>query len=164
LDFDSIFEAHWTRIYTIIFLIVGDHAEAEDLALETFVRLHQRPPRAKTNIPGWLFRVATNLSLNALRTQKRRRQYEEQAGKVILKAKATTNPSVYVENAEEIQRVRQVLIRMKKRSAKILLLRHADFSYAEIAESIGVSPASVGSLLARAEREFERRYKALEGN
>ena len=55
-----------------------------------------------------------------------------------------------------------VLAKMKKRPAKILILRHSGFSYAEIAEAIGIASSSVGTLLARAEREFERRWKAME--
>jgi DNA-directed RNA polymerase specialized sigma24 family protein len=53
---------------------------------------------------------------------------------------------------------------MKPRSAKTLVLRYSGLSYAEIANAIGVSPNSVGTLLARAEREFEQQYRALEGS
>jgi RNA polymerase sigma-70 factor (ECF subfamily) len=47
---------------------------------------------------------------------------------------------------------------MKPRSAQLLILRHSGLSYAEIASAIEVSPNSVGTLLARAEREFEEQY------
>jgi hypothetical protein len=33
-DFEAVFQAHWSRVYAVIFRLVGDHAEAEDLALE----------------------------------------------------------------------------------------------------------------------------------
>jgi DNA-directed RNA polymerase specialized sigma24 family protein len=42
-------------------------------------------------------------------------------------------------------------------------LRHQGFTYAEVAESIGVSPGSVGTILARAEAEFRRRYLERQG-
>jgi RNA polymerase sigma-70 factor (ECF subfamily) len=57
--------------------------------------------------------------------------------------------------------VRLVLAQMKPRSAQLLVLRHSGFSYAEIAAALGVAPGSVGVLLARAEKEFEERYKRL---
>jgi RNA polymerase sigma-70 factor (ECF subfamily) len=163
LAFEGVFQAHWPRVYAVIYRIVGDPAEAEDLALETFLRLHQRPPRDRTNLPGWLYRVATNLGLNALRARKRREQYETEAGVITLEGQPPANPGMAAEQAEERRRVRQVLSRMKKRSAKILILRHSGFSYAEVAGVVGVSPNSVGTLLARAEREFERRYRESEG-
>jgi DNA-directed RNA polymerase specialized sigma24 family protein len=58
--------------------------------------------------------------------------------------------------------VRKVLSQMKARSAKILVLRYSGLSYAEIAAAVKVSPKSVGTLLNRAERDFEKRFRALE--
>ena len=161
MDFETCFQESWGRVYGVIYRIVGDHAEAEDLALETFLRYYQRPPRVKTNVPGWLFRVATNLGLNALRARKRRTQYETRAGNLNLEKSQPGNPEAEVEKSEEQQRVRQVLARMKPRFAKILVLRYAGCSYAEVAAGAGISKASVGKLLARAERDFKKRYQAL---
>jgi RNA polymerase sigma-70 factor (ECF subfamily) len=157
-DFEALFQTHWPGIYALVYRLVGDPAEAEDLALETFLRLFQRPPRDQTNLAGWLYRVATRLGLNALRARRRRVQYETQAGQDRLADSATTSPATLVEQAEERRRVRQVLARMKKRSAQILMLRYSGMTYAQVAAALGLNPNSVGTLLARAEREFERRY------
>jgi RNA polymerase sigma-70 factor (ECF subfamily) len=162
--FEAIFQEHWERVYAVIFRLVGDRDEAEDLALETFWRLHQQPPRRRDNLAGWLYRVATNLGLNALRARKRRRQYEEQAGALSFESASPVNPAMEVERAERRARVRRALAQMKPRSAKTLILRYSGLSYAEVAAAIGVSPNSVGTLLTRAEREFEQRYRALEGS
>jgi RNA polymerase sigma-70 factor (ECF subfamily) len=163
VNFESVFQEQWDRIYTVIYRIVGDSAQAEDLALETFMRLYQRPPRTRVNIQGWLYRVATNLGLNHIRSRKRREQYEVEAGKISLKSAPSENPDVAVERAEERQRVRKTLAQIKPRSAKILVLRYSGLSYAEVAEAVGVSSKSVGTLIARAEKEFEQRYRASEG-
>jgi RNA polymerase sigma factor (sigma-70 family) len=163
-EFQDLFHEHWSRVYAVIFRIVGDAAEAEDLALETFLRLHQHPPREGLNLTGWLYRVGTNLALNQLRSRKRREQYEMEAGRITLESSQAKNPARQVEQNEERLKVRQVLSTMKKQSAKILVLRHSDFSYGEIAAVTGLSPNSIGKLLARAEQEFEQRYLAMEGN
>ncbi len=160
-EFDQVFQDHWSRVYSVVFRIVGDPAEAEDLALETFMRLHQRPPQDRANLSGWLYRVATNLVLNTLRSQERRGNHETKAGLLVLERAISEDPSITHERAEVCRRVRQVLSKMKKRSAKILILRHSGFSYAEIAGIVGVSSSSVGTLLARAEREFEKHYRVL---
>ena len=168
VDFESLFQEHWPRVYGVVYRIIGDRVEAEDLALEAFLKLHRKingvgnVDSLKTS--GWLYRVATNLGLNALRARKRRKQYELEAGKISLEASASENPAVVFEKSEERHRVRQILSQMKPRSAKILVLKHSGLSYAEIAVTIKVSPNSVGKLLSRAEKDFEVRYRALEGS
>lgn len=129
--------------------------------METFWKMYQRPPRDRNNLPGWLYRVATNLGLNALRSQKRRQHYEEQVGRSDLQDDKTINPAEELEHAEQRQQVRQVLATMKPRSAQLLLLRHAGLSYAEVAAAMKIKPSSIGKLLARAEEEFERLYRQM---
>jgi RNA polymerase sigma-70 factor (ECF subfamily) len=51
---------------------------------------------------------------------------------------------------------------MRPRAAQVLVLRHSGLSYAEIAAAMNVAVGSVGTLLARAEKAFERHYRALE--
>jgi RNA polymerase sigma-70 factor (ECF subfamily) len=49
---------------------------------------------------------------------------------------------------------------MPPREAQLLVLHHAGLTYKEIAAALEVAPGSVGTLLARAEAEFERRWQA----
>jgi RNA polymerase sigma-70 factor (ECF subfamily) len=158
-SFDQLFQAHWERVYAVVFRIVGDPAEAEDLALEAFWKLYRAA--WVDNPTGWLYRVATNLALNALRDGDRRADYERKAGKIRLQASGV-NPADEAERAEQRAQVRQVLGEMKPRAAKILVLRYSGLSYKQIAAAVRVSPNSVGTLLSRAEETFERRYRALE--
>jgi RNA polymerase sigma-70 factor (ECF subfamily) len=159
---EEAFEEHWPSVCETLYYLVGDWGEAQDLALEAFWRLHTRPPGDLTNLGGWLRRVATNLGLNALRARRRRERYEEAAGVLRLQRAAASDPADEVERREDRERVRHVLSRMKHRQAQLLILRCADHTYAEIADILGVAPGSVGTMLARAERDFERRYRALE--
>jgi RNA polymerase sigma-70 factor (ECF subfamily) len=160
-DFEAIFLEHWPRVYGVLLRLVGDHAEAEDLALETFWRLHNRPPQQPStlNEGGWLYRVATNLGLNAIRAWKRRERYELEAGRWDAEANADADPEGAAAQAEERRRVRLVLRDMDQRQSRLLILRHSGLSYRELAAALGVSVNSIGTLLARAEREFERRYR-----
>ncbi len=163
--FEAIFHEHWPRVYGVLFRIVGDSAEAEDLTLEAFLRLYRRAPLLITdgNPSGWLYRVATNLGLNALRANERRGFYEEQAGKFTLENNAAPDPSSEVERAEDRQRVREVLRQMKQRNARLLVLRYSGLSYAEVAAALNIAPGSVGTMLSRAEKKFEELYRNLEG-
>jgi RNA polymerase sigma-70 factor (ECF subfamily) len=102
--------------------------------------------------------VAANKALNALRARKRRQGYEGQAAVLALESEAPGDPEAVVEQIQERQRVRAALGVIKPRAAQILILRHSGMTYAEIAAALQISPASVGTLLARAEMEFERAY------
>jgi RNA polymerase sigma-70 factor (ECF subfamily) len=161
--FEALFEQHWERLCRVLYSILGDWDEAEDLALETFVRLHRHPPAERERLGGWLYRVATNQALNALRARRRRQRYEQEAGHLALESHPPEDPATILEQDQERQRARLALGMIKPRSAQMLILRHSGLSYAEIAGAVGVSPASVGALLARAQAEFEQAYSRATG-
>jgi len=162
--FEALFREHWAQVYRVLHRLVGDPAEAEDLALETFLRLYRHYPLAVERdfkLGGWLHRVATNLGLQSLRSFKRRERYELAAGKGALAEAPETRPTVLPAQAEERRLVRTVLSGMEERQAQLLVLRYSGLAYKEIADALGLSPTSIGPLLLRAEREFEKRYRAL---
>ena len=56
---------------------------------------------------------------------------------------------------------RAALAQMDSRQSQLLVLRYSGMAYKEIASALNLSPSSIGPLLLRAEREFEKRYRAL---
>ena len=162
-EFESLFMEQWPRIYRLLCRLVGDPAEAEDLALETFMRLYQRHPTPESgfNLGGWLHRVATNLGLQSIRSFKRREHYEMTAGKDALEGKPENRPAEIHAQEEEHRLARQALAQMNERQARLLVLRYSGLAYKEIARELSLSPTSIGPLLLRAEREFEKRFRAL---
>jgi RNA polymerase sigma-70 factor (ECF subfamily) len=163
VDFDTVFENHWSRVYNVIFRLVGDPDEAQDLALETFWQYYQSNPASRENLSGWLYRVAVNKGLNALRARKRRSQYEREAGSRDIKEQQRSDPEQETIMSEERELVRKVLDKMKPRSAKLLVLRYSGLAYAALADALQVNPASVGKMLARAQDEFQLLYNQVEG-
>ncbi|HEY6071902.1 MAG TPA: sigma factor-like helix-turn-helix DNA-binding protein, partial [Anaerolineales bacterium] len=107
-----------------------------------------------------LHKVALNLGLHSIRSFRRRERYEMQAGRGALEQAPEQRPAEILAQKEERRLARRVLSEMKEGQARLLLLRHSGMAYREIAEVLGLSPASIGPLLLRAEREFERRYRA----
>ncbi len=164
-SFEEAFLKHWASIYRLLVRLVGDPAEAEDLALETFFRLYQRPPQMgdSLNLGGWLWRVATNLGLHSIRSDRRRGQYELSAGKDALDEAFNLRPDEIASAAEEKRLARRALAQMQDRPARLLILRYSGMAYKDIAAELGLSASSIGPLLLRAEREFERRYRILSG-
>ena len=164
-QFEALFLEHWPHVFRFLLRLVGDHAEAEDLALETFMRLYQSPPGAghELKMGGWLHRVAANLGLNAIRGWKRREHYELEAGRVETFDHPELNPIEELVAREEHRRVRLILSEMNPRQAQLLVMRHSGMAYREVAAALGLSATSIGPLLARAEADFERRYRASSG-
>jgi RNA polymerase sigma-70 factor (ECF subfamily) len=165
--FEALFMEHWAHVYRVLYRLVGDPAEAEDLALETFLRLYRSypfPPAPEKgfNMGGWLHRVATNLGLHSIRGFKRRERYELAAGKDPFAEAPEARPAEILAQKEERRLVRLTLARMNQRQAQLLVLRYSGMAYKDIAQELDLSPASIGPLLLRAEREFEKRYREME--
>jgi RNA polymerase sigma-70 factor (ECF subfamily) len=167
-EFDDLFKTHYEGVYRLLYRIVGTREEAEDLAQETFLRLHRaahlwdrqrRTDDRPHNLRGWLYRVASNLAYNALRSEvRRRRRQEETAGQATVMTRREDDPAELVVRTDERQAVRRALANLSQQQAQLLLLRHAGLSYRELAEALGVATGSVGTLLARAENAFEKSY------
>jgi len=169
-DFDltRVFLSEYPRIARHILFMTGDRALAEDIAQESFGRLMQYAAEGGTleNPGGWLRKVATNLAINDVRGSTRRAERERKAADapaLRLVADDTSRvrplPDPVGPDLDAILDVRAILQRIEPRERAVLLLRHSGFAYAEIAESIGVRPSSVGTLIARAQRRFRELYE-----
>lgn len=158
-DFERVFRAEYAGVSRLISRVVHDHARAQELAAEVFWRLSNTAKAQRENTAGWLYRTATRLALDELRKQLRREKYERLVG---LGRPPRTPEELYLRHEEE-RRVRSVLAKLQARDSELLLLRSQDFSYEEIARSLDLNPASVGTLVRRAEeafrKEYVRRYK-----
>jgi RNA polymerase sigma-70 factor (ECF subfamily) len=153
--FDNLFVRHYAVVYRVVYGLTGTREAAEDAAQETFLALYRRPPAPDQPLRPWLCRVALNTARNALRAERRDTLRVERAA---LDVVAAGEPSEAVERAEERDRVRAALATLPQRQARLLLLRHAGLSYAEVAAALDLAPGSVGTLLARAERAFAEAY------
>ncbi len=163
--FDALFLTHYQPIFRLLLRIAGTREEAEDLAQETFLRLHRSPElwkgwqqeRSSHNVRAWLCRVATNLAYNALRSEQRRQRRNDVALAEALSASADgPDPVSAAERAAERTAVRAVLAKLPERQAQLLLMRHAGLSYRELSEALNIAPGSVGTMLARAAAAVEQ--------
>jgi len=162
---ESIFRLQYPRLVSLLARITGDRGRAEELASEVFCKLASRPAlfRPESNLDGWLYRTAVNLGLDALRMEGRRRRNEQAAGAEVARNSSAGDPLADMLRWEQRTRVQEVLAALRPVSARLLVLRHAGFSYGELADALAIKPSSVGTLLARAAAEFEKRYRALHG-
>jgi RNA polymerase sigma-70 factor (ECF subfamily) len=178
-EFEALFKTHYQEIYRLLYRITGTREEAEDLAQETFLRLHRAPGVSnrqgrpvehahsgshaageRSNIRAWLYRVASNLAFNHLRGEGRRRQRQEAvARQTEVRDGGIGDPAETALRFEEQSRVRRALSALPQRQAQLLLLRYAGLSYRELAAAMDIAFGSVGTMLARAGAAFERSYQ-----
>ena len=155
--FEQLFLRHYAQVYRVLYHLLDNRQEAEDLVQETFLTLFRQPPlpRAEVPLPAWLCRVALNRGYNVLRSDRR----EHARLPRLVEPEGGVDPQVESQRREDRRRVRAILAELPERQSSLLLLRYAGLSYAEIATVLEVAPGSVGTLLARAERAFISAYE-----
>ena len=151
-QFATQFDAEYRRLFRYLDRLSGDPDVAADLAQETLVRLYQRgslPDRPA----AWLLTVGMNLFRNTHAMHKRRTRLltRERASGVHSDAQASSDAQT---DPAERRRVRAALNSLPTRDAQLLLLRAEGYSYSDIAEVMQLNESSVGTLLARAKRNF----------
>jgi RNA polymerase sigma-70 factor (ECF subfamily) len=155
--FVEVFRENFRNLYRYLDRLSGDAQLAADLAQEAFVRLHQRgfmpnEPRA------WLVTVAMNLYRNARTAHTRRRRlltvFRNDAGPA-----AAAAPDAQTLQDELRRKVRSTIDQMPERERQLLLLRAEGYSYRDIAAALELNEASIGTLLARAKRQFRDLYE-----
>jgi RNA polymerase sigma factor (sigma-70 family) len=159
--FEELFLAHYSKIVAILQRMLGDHGRAEDLASETFLKLYRQPlaSDSESNVPGWLYRTATNLGIDAMRAATRRSRFEQAAAQEQSGNRKAENGFDQALLSQRQARVRAVLADLRPLQAQLLLLRASGHSYKELAAALGIETGSVGTLLVRAEKAFEQRYR-----
>lgn len=133
--------------------------DTEDVVQDVFLSLfrHVQLGRPRTNLRGWLFRVAHNLALkHRLRT--RRRELTEvmdvseasgPPGAGAAHLASTFNPEQQMANDQRRQRLLAVFRALPERDRRCLSLRAEGLRYREIADALGISLGAVAKSLAR---------------
>jgi RNA polymerase sigma-70 factor (ECF subfamily) len=159
------------RVPLVSFLhrMVRDQALAEDLAQEVFLRVYKARDRYQPDarFTTWLYRIATNLALNAIRDRKDKVSETvggESDGEPALERFVDPEPTV---EQRLIERDRERLIRQAVESlpenqrVAVILHKYQEVDYRQIAGVLSVSESAVKSLLFRAYETLRLRLAPL---
>ena len=162
--FEGLFREHYPRLVKTLLRLVGNSGQAEELAADAFCRLHQHRSQheSEENLPGWLYRTAVNLGLDALRANSRRSRREAVAHREATN-EAPANPLYELLAEEQRERVRSAILQLKPIQGQVLLMGSSGFTCKEIAAVLGVRPDSLYVLISRAKAQFEKEYVSLYG-
>jgi RNA polymerase sigma-70 factor (ECF subfamily) len=151
-------------VANFIYRYVGNRSEALDLAQETFVRVFENrlSYKASEKFSTWLFTIASNLSKNYLRWQRRHPTVPLNVGEELGMEPASPedSPSDIAEKMDLASAVKQHIQALPHDlKTAVLLFEYEDRSYEEIAAVLGCSVKAVETRLYRA-REILRRSLA----
>lgn len=148
MDVARLFEENHPALCRYLLRFTGDTELASDAAQEAFVRLIERTPQA-TNPRAWLFKVATNIALETARTRSRRGRLLSRAPEGAPHGDPPVGPEAAAEGRERRRLVQQALLTLREKERLALLMREEGFGQREIAEAVGTTTKSVGTLIAR---------------
>src|SRR5450631_2401204 len=153
-DFEALY-AHYSRdIYRFALYLCGNHAEAEDIASDTFVRAWNASGEIRAaTAKSYLFAIARNCFLERLRRGAKQTQLDEAMGETMGETvpDPKANPHADAERRIELNRVLGALQQMPEVDRTVLLLRVLEeWSYQEIAAAVGLSLPAVKVKIHRA--------------
>jgi RNA polymerase sigma-70 factor (ECF subfamily) len=152
-DAERLFNDHAAALFRYLVRFTGDADLASDCVQETFVRVLDRSSASEIQ-RAWLFTVATNLALEFRRTSSRRARLLDASSDRIPLADASPTPLEHVEARERHERAVRALATLSEKERSAVLMREEGFSHREIAEAVGTTTGSVGTLVARALLKF----------
>jgi RNA polymerase sigma-70 factor (ECF subfamily) len=172
-SFDELLHRHRLPVVNYFCRMVRDRALAEDLAQEAFLRVyqarHRYQPEAK--FTTWLYRIATNLALNAIRDRKGKgssapadSEGEVREGDSEVEQIPDSRPTVEqrLVDSERERVIREAVEALPaNQRAAVILHKYQEVDYRQIAHVLGVSESAVKSLLFRAYENLRGRLEPL---
>jgi RNA polymerase sigma-70 factor (ECF subfamily) len=156
-DLEELFRRHWRAAYRAAFLIVHDHAAAEDIAQEAFVaaiRTLDRFDRRRRFSP-WLGRIVANRAIDWTRSRAARREVDHELSELPDPAEFAVD-----DYSEELLRA---LAELTPEHRAVVVMRYVlEYTPGEIARALSLPRGTVNSRLRRALDVLDRRLAEAE--
>jgi len=148
--------AYHAALVGFIHSMVPAPQQAEDLAQDTFVKAYVALPRVgmPDNPRAWLFRIATNVTIDHLRRQRRL------AWTGLDRLAHVLRGADDAERADRADPIRRALAALSPgEQATLMLFAHAGLKAPEVGEALGISPPAARKRRQRARAAFMRAYR-----
>jgi RNA polymerase sigma-70 factor (ECF subfamily) len=168
-SFDELLRRYRTPLVKYFCRMLRDEALAEDLAQEAFLRVYNARHRYRPDarFTTWLYRIATNLALNAIRDVKGRQRQDgngstgegESSFEFVDSRASVEQQMIETECGRMIREAIEAL--PENQRAAVILHKYQDVDYRQIAGILKVSESAVKSLLFRAYETLRVRLEPL---
>ena len=148
--FGELVTRYQTSVFNVCYRILHERGEAEDLAQESFMRAYDRIQTfdIEREFGPWIRRVAANLCLNHLESQKVTLELDDERD-----ADPAQLPEAVQQAHERSEQIRQALASLPANYRLVIELRHyQEMSYEEIAAELNIPLSDVKSHLFRARK------------
>ena len=169
--FETIVDRYKRPIFNLIYRMLRDPDEAEDITQKVFVQAYKASERYRptAQFSTWIFTIARNLSLNEIRRRSRKPRMESFDGGLDPDGEPVRlePPDVRARPASQMLEHHEFLDCMERaiaelpenQRAAILLCREGEISYEEMAKILGCSLSAIKSLIFRARETIKKRMR-----
>src|SRR5947209_14785672 len=168
--FERLVEKYKQPVLNLVYRMLRDMTEAEDIAQNVFVQVYKSAARYEisSKFSTWLFTIARNLSLNEIRRRSRHPaesmdathpENEEQPWHQFEDKKTFTPPESLLQVELENKVLEAIAELPENQKTALLLCRQGELSYEEIAEVVGTSLSATKSLIHRARETLKQKLK-----
>ena len=163
--FDRLIEQYGDRLYWHIRRVVVQHEEAEDVLQETFARAYLSISDFRGETEGsliaWLYKIATNLAINALR--KRKKWAFSSLDSVRGSLLATFENEVDASADEIIVRLQKAILALPTKQRLVFNMRYYDeLSFEQISQATGQSVSTLKTNYHYAVQKIKEQVKVIE--
>lgn len=169
--FEQLVASQASRLINLAYRLVGNRAEAEEIAQEGFLRLHRSLQgfRGDCSLASYLYRIVSRLAIDHLRREKLRRKLfffrrnEDDLDPLDMAADTGASPRDNLQARETGQRLLTALDRLSARQRAVFVLRHQEgLPLKEIAAVLKLEVGTVKAHLHRAVRALRSELKDLQ--
>jgi RNA polymerase sigma-70 factor (ECF subfamily) len=158
----GLFEQLRVPVFRYLLRKTRDSAQAEDITQETFLRLfrHLRENRQLDNPKAWIFTVANNLAVDAIRDGSHVQDLDETTWKNIEESRSglQQDPEKLMLQRERLDRLQVAVLNLTPFQRECLHLRAEGLRYREIAGLLELSPSTVMDAVRRATLKLAREF------
>lgn len=153
-DFKQLFLPCHRKLFSVAYRLMSNAQAAEDMVQETFLKLWmQRDKIEKVDNPeAYSITVLRRIFYDKMRAR-HLQEVDKDVGS--LQVSSSQNISKQLEEADEYQRIRQLITHLPEPQARIMLMRDIeDRSFEEISIETGLSEVNIRSILSRARKKI----------
>lgn len=135
--FEALVEAHSDELYSYLWRLTGDEADASDCLQEAFLRALRAYPRITdfSHLRAWLYKIATNTARSMLSKDHRRQRSSTPLWETI--ASGEKGIDVQVAERAQLAAVKAAVLALPHRQRAALMMRkYQELEYAEIAGAL----------------------------
>jgi RNA polymerase sigma-70 factor, ECF subfamily len=146
--------AHRRRVLDVSYRMLGTLADAEDAAQETFLRLARRGLDGLDDAEGWLVTVCGRVCLDRLRADTTRRRYVGPwlPTPILDRARTSDDPAETITLDDSVRIALLAMLEQLSPAERVAFVLHDvfGFTFEQVAESVGRTPAACRKLASRA--------------